>query len=160
MKVALLTPRFPHPPDRGDRIYAHHLIRALAARGHDVTVLTFEDGTEQPDARERLLRHVREVVSVRMPRLRSWAQAWLGLPTSLPSQVAYYRSGAMREVARRVLEGGAFDVIFNHTVRMAAFSMHIAHPVKVLGLGDSLGLHLGLSLPFEPWWKRPGIAWE
>jgi len=78
----------------------------------------------------------------------------------LPSQVSYYRSPAMRELARRTIEAGGFDVVFNHTIRMAPYVIDLPHPRKVLWLGDSLGMALGRSLPFEPAWKRPGIRWE
>ncbi len=66
----------------------------------------------------------------------------------------------MRALVDRVLAEGPQDLIFNHTIRMAPYVHFARHSRKVLWLGDSLGMALGLSMPFEPWWKRPGIAWE
>ena len=159
MRLLFLTSRFPYPPDRGDRLTVLNLLRALSAR-HRVTLISFTDGREPAEARAQVAQHCERIETVRLSPLRSWAQAWLGLPSSLPSQVSYYRSGAMRALVDRVLAEEAHDLIFNHTIRMAPYVRFARHPLKVLWLGDSLGMALGLSMPFEPWWKRPGIAWE
>ncbi len=159
MKIAFLTSRFPYPPDRGDRLTVFNLLRALSRR-HQVTLIAFTDGHEPPGASSEVGPHCQRIETVRLAPLRSWAQAWLGLFSSRPSQVSFYQSGAMRRRVRGLLAQGGFDLIFNHTIRMAPFVLDVEHPCKVLWLGDSLGLALGRSMPFEPWWKHPGIAWE
>jgi glycosyltransferase involved in cell wall biosynthesis len=159
VKIALLTSRYPYPPDRGDRIAVLNLLRALAVR-HEVTLVSFVDGSESAEAIRQVSAACHRVETVHLPRLRSWAQAWLGLGSARPSQVSFYRSSRMRTLVRRLLAGSSFDVVFNHTIRMAPYVLDVQHPRKVLWLGDSLGLALGRSLPFEPAWKRPGIAWE
>ena len=159
MNIALLTPRLPYPPDRGDRLTVFNLLRALAPR-HRVTLFTFTDGTEPPRARERVAAHCASLETIHLPRILSWLQAWFGIASPLPSQVSYYRSSAMRDRVRARVSADRFDLIVNHTIRMAPFSCGLPHPRKVLILGDALGMALGRSLPFEPWWKRPGIRWE
>ncbi len=159
MRLALLTARYPYPPDRGDRIAVYNLLRALSVR-HEVTLISYLDGTESAATLAHVASCCARVETVRLPRLRSWIQAWAGLAASVPSQVSYFRSRRMRDLVRRVLTSGAYDVVFNHTIRMAPFVLDVPHPRKVLWLGDSLGLALGRSMPFEPPWKRPGIAWE
>jgi sugar transferase (PEP-CTERM/EpsH1 system associated) len=157
--ILFLTYRFPYPLDRGDRLTVFHLLRAMSAR-HRVTLLTFEDGHEPPGGHERLAAFCYRIETVRLSRARSWAQAWLGLASSWPSQVAYFASGRMARQVRETLDGGAYDAVFVHTNRMARYLLGARHRAQVLWLGDSLGLVLGRSLAFAPWWKRPGIAWE
>ncbi len=158
MKVLFLTPRFPWPPHRGDRVAALGLLRALA-REHEVTLLSFVDGHEPVDALPALRGIVHHVETVSLPRWRSWLQAWIGLPSSVPSQVRYYDSAVMR---RRVDEVArcAFDIVFVQMIRMAPYGARLSHPAKVLYLTDSLALNLAGSARFQPWWKQPGIAWE
>ena len=43
---------------------------------------------------------------------------------------------------------------------MAPFVEGIAHPCKVLFLCDALALALKRSLPYQPWFRRPGVRWE
>ncbi len=159
MKIAILTSRFPYPPDRGDRHTVFHLIRGLSAR-HRVTLISFTDGHEPPDAASQLSRYCSRIETVPLPRWRSWVQAWAGLVSPTPSQVCYYQTPAMGSRVACVLSSDSYDVVFNHMIRMAPFTAVVPHPAKILWLGDSLGLHLERAIPFESWWKRPGLAWE
>lgn len=159
MKVALLTPRFPYPPDRGDRLAAYYLIRELG-REHRITLFTCINGSEPPEAMAEMSRSCERIETVRLSRWRSWLQAWLGLFSSLPSQVAYYRSAGMRRRVREIINAGRFDVVFAHTIRLVPSVNRLRHPLKILSLGDSLGMALRRSMEYEPRWKWPGIAWE
>ncbi len=159
MRVLFLTPRFPWPPDRGDRMTAFALLRVLG-RDHEVTLLSHVDGSEAPEARQALLELGLEVETVPLPRLGSWARAWLALLSPEPSQVAYYRSPAMRERAGRLLSSGGYDVAFVQLFRMAQAVRGIPHPAKVLFLADSIAQNLEGAARFEPGWKRPVIDWE
>lgn len=159
MKILFLTSRFPWPPDRGDRLTLFNLMRAFS-ESHEVTLLSFADGSETPEGFEAIRRVCRRVETVRLPPLLSWLQAWVGLVLPQPSQVSYYRSGRMQRLVRRIVEEVRPDAVLPHAIRMAPYGAQPEIPVRVMWLADSLGLALGRSLPFSPWWKRPGIAWE
>jgi sugar transferase (PEP-CTERM/EpsH1 system associated) len=159
VKVLFVTPRFPWPPDRGDRMTAYALLRSLA-RTHEITLLSHVDGREPREALDALGRLGVRIETVPLPRTGSWARAWLGLLSPTPSQVAYYRSPAMHELATRHISEGGYDVVFVQLFRMAQAVRGAAHPAKVLFLADSIALNLEGAARFEPWWKRPVIAWE
>src|SRR5947209_17589279 len=120
MRLAFLTSRFPYPPDRGDRVVAWHILRALSER-NDIVLISFADGTEPPFAREQVQRLCSEVRIVRLSPRRSWAQAWTGLFSTVPSQVSYYQSRRMRDLVGNALQGGGFDVVFVQMFRMAPY---------------------------------------
>ena len=159
MKIAFLTPRFPFPPDRGDRLTVYHLLRVLSER-HAVTLFSFVDGSEPPEAFERVRPLCRAVVTVRLPRWRSWLQAWMRVASPIPSQVAYYASARMRAALRERLSREPYDAIFCHTIRLASYVADLPHPAKILWIGDSLGMALGRGSRFAPRWRRPGMRWE
>src|SRR5258707_15598532 len=129
MKLLFLTSRFPYPPDRGDRLTVLNLLRALSAR-HQVTLISFTDGREPAEAHAQVAAYCERIETVRLSPLRSWAQAWLALPSSLPSQVSYYRSGAMPALLDRVLAAGPQDRIFNPTIPMAPYGPFPRHSRK------------------------------
>jgi sugar transferase (PEP-CTERM/EpsH1 system associated) len=159
MRVLFVTARFPWPPDRGDRLTSLALLRVLA-RDHKVTLLSFVDGREPADARTALDSLGIEFATVPLSRRGSWLRAWLGLLSPEPSQVAFYRSAAMRDRVARCIAEHTYDAIFVQMFRVAQAVRDVEHPAKVLFLGDSLALNLQRAAHFEPWWKRPGIAWE
>lgn len=159
MRVALLTPRFPYPPDRGDRLFAAHLLRTWSAR-HEVTLFSFVDGTETPEHRRAIDRMGVRVHTVHLPRWRSWLQAWLALPGRTPSQVAYYASGRMMRLVREVLTREPHDVVCAQLFRMAPFVAGLDHPARVLMLNDSIAMNLDRSIGQQPAWRRPGVRWE
>ncbi len=158
MKILFLCARFPYPPHRGDRLSAYHLLRTFS-RHHDVTLLSFVDGTEPPEAAEAIGELCARVETVHLSRRRSWLQAWAGLASTIPSQVAYYRSGAMQRAVERLL-GEGFDAAFAQLIRMAPYVAGHRGTPRVLFLADSLALALKRSMTYEPPWKGPGIAWE
>ena len=154
-----MTSRFPYPPNRGDRLTVFNALGALS-RTHQVTLFSFVDGRERPEAFEQVARFCARIETVHLSRLRSWAQAWAGLPLSRPSQVSFYGSRSMRSLVAREVTPERFDVVFAHLIRMAPCAAELDHPAKVLWLADSLGLALGRSMAFAPWWRKPGVAWE
>jgi glycosyltransferase involved in cell wall biosynthesis len=134
------------------------MLRAL--REHHVTFACFTDGTEPHDARRHVEAVCERLVTVDLPRARSWVQAWLGLLSPLPSQVAYYRSGTMRSTLAALHARERFDAILVHAVRTVPVAPEGSDAIRVLFQGDAVGIVLAKSLPFAPRWKRPGIAWE
>src|SRR5262245_66545079 len=110
MRILYVAARFPWPPDRGDRLTAHALLRVLA-REHTVTLLSYVDGREPPGAIAELEAMGICVETVRLSRARSWMQAWLALPSNEPSQVGFYRSHGMREQELRVIGRGRADAV-------------------------------------------------
>lgn len=159
MKILYLSARFPWPPDRGDRLTGYRFIETMARR-HAVTLLSFTDGSEPAESTRQLERHCAGVETIQLSRARSWSQAWLGLLSSEPSQVHFYRSAEMSRKIRTVLAAHGHDAIFVQLFRMAPYVTGIDHSLKVLFLADSLGLALRRSLPFVPAWKTPGVRWE
>lgn len=137
----------------------YRLLRSLRPV-HDVTLLSLTDGSEVPGAETAISEMGVEVRTARVPRWRSWAQAWIGLLSLTPSQVSFYRSHRMHGLVRDAAETHAFDAIIVHMIRMTPFVRSIGHPMKILLLGDSMSLALRRAMAFAPAWRRLGMAWE
>ena len=125
MKALLLTSRFPWPADRGDRLTVLNVLRVLSA-AHEVTLASFTDGREPPDAIEQVSRYCARVETVHLSRPRSWLQAWAGLPLLSPSQVSFYHSLRMRRLVERLLKEERYDVVLAHLIRMAPYAVGAA----------------------------------
>jgi len=143
MNLLVLSSRPPWPPARADQLTVDRLLRHMAGRGHRVDLLCFvESAREERALREGLGPVCRRILAVRLPRLVSYASTAAGLAGSLPMQVSYFRSAAMRRKVREVVADGDYDLVYTHLIRMAPYSRDLTLP-KVLGVQISQGLNLG-----------------
>ena len=142
MKLLIVSARPPWPPLMADAMTVDRLIRFLAARGHSVDLTCFtENEAADRQLREGLGGVCRHIATVVLPRWRSYANTARSLPGSLPMQVQYYQSAAMRELIASLVEENGYDVIYTHLIRMAEYTRALRVP-KTLGVQISQALNL------------------
>lgn len=71
MKILFLTHRYPHPPNRGDRIRSFHLLEYMSERG-EVTLVTFFDEPPSDESRQVLASLCQDVLAFSWPRWKKW----------------------------------------------------------------------------------------
>jgi len=142
MKLLVVSSRPPWPPRMADAMTVDRLIRFLHDRGHSVDLVCFVESEAQEVALRDGMREVcRTIDTVRLPKWRSYWHTAASLPGSLPMQVQYFRSAAMRQrIARRVAEE-SYDLVYTHLIRMSEYTRHLPLP-KVLGVQISQALNL------------------
>ncbi len=141
MRLLALTPRLPYPPLGGDKLRALQLITRLAAR-HQLELVSFvESAAEEASARELARRHPgMSVETVLLTPWRSRLNALIGLVSSEPLQVHYYRSARMRELLARKLAAGRYDGVYVHLIRMAPYVEDLAGTPRVLDMTDAVSM--------------------
>ncbi|NNE44783.1 MAG: glycosyltransferase [Gemmatimonadetes bacterium] len=145
MKILFLTSRLPWPPDRGDRVRTYHFLRVMA-EAHDVTLLSFADGSAPPGSREALRGLGARVVTVPRRRSVSAAQMARAFPSREPFQVAYYRSSEMKLRVRELAADS--DVVVAHLLRMAPYLAEApARTRRIVDLCDCISSEYVASLP-------------
>jgi len=114
----LLCHRIPHPPDRGDKIRSHHLLRYLAGR-YRVHLGAFVDDPHDWSRADELARFTVARCLRPLPRWRMAVRAGLGLLRGEPLTVAAYRDPLMaRWVDARLPE---MDLVVTFSSAMARF---------------------------------------
>ncbi len=99
MRILFVVPYVPNLI----RVRPYNLIRHLAARGHEVTVLTLWSSEEERADAEALKQHCHSVVALPLPRWRSLWNCLRALPTPVPLQAVYcWQPALAEEIARRV----------------------------------------------------------
>jgi sugar transferase (PEP-CTERM/EpsH1 system associated) len=112
--ILFLVHRIPFPPNKGDKIRSHHLLRHLAGR-YRVHLGTFVDMPEDlvhvPEMTGLCASHLVEVLDPRAARLRSVAGFLTGEALTLP----YYRNAALQTWVRETVarEGIRKAVVFS-----------------------------------------------
>lgn len=130
--VLYLAHRLPYPPDKGDKVRSHHILRHLAAR-HRVLLGSFVD---DPADLPHTAAVARWCASVRAVRLRPWwarLRALRGLLSGEPLTLTYYRDRRLRawvdglRAARR--DGPRIDAVVVSSSSMAPYAQGLGAPV-------------------------------
>lgn len=126
--ILYLAHRLPYPPDKGDKVRTHHILRHLHER-HRVLLGTFVDDAEDH-------RHVATVrrwcdqthVDVLRP---AWARvrALSGLLRSEPLTLSYYRDRSMRRWVDGLRRAGGVDAVVVSSSSMAPYAEGFGVPV-------------------------------
>ena len=153
-RLAVLTPRFPLPLNKGDRLRIFHQLAVLHHHFEvDLHCLSFRQvsAAEIESLQDRCSR-----VTVHRLSLLKAAFRMLWAPLSRrPFQVLLFTERVLiRRIRKAILEGQP-DVLLAQMVRMAEYVKDLDAVPHVLDIMDTL--HAGAEREAEraPWWKRP-----
>jgi len=116
MRLLVVSHFYPLPANNGSKMRIWAVLRALAAEGHDITLLTFANPGEA-DGHDAAVREAcREVrrLTWEMPSLssgRKYAARFKSLFSSDPFAVSRFRSEALRRDLADLVAGRRFDAI-------------------------------------------------
>lgn len=119
MKLLLLTPQLPYPPQQGTTIRNFNLIRQLAPR-HDLALLSF--GTPEELQNAAPLRALCRRIEIAPYPARSFAQrAWTTFTSLLPDMALRLKSDAMHAQFDALTRDETFDVIQIEGIEVARY---------------------------------------
>jgi len=120
MKILLLTPQLPYPPQQGTSLRNYHIVRGLAAQ-HDVWLLSFlaDNQTADPQAIAPLLALCRHVKTVPAPARSPWRRLRQLAATRLPDMAHRLHSPIFDIGLRRLLSAERFDVVQVEGIELA-----------------------------------------
>lgn len=136
MRVLYLCHRVPYPPNKGDKIRAWHEIRALAARGHHVHLVTMADDAADLRWADRLRAVCRTVSIARLPRWRILASHVASLLTGRPLSLHCFDIRATSRAVRQVMAEVRPDAIIAYSAAMATYVAQDVRAIAVLDLVD------------------------
>ena len=129
MKILFVCPYIPSLI----RSRPYNLLRALAARGHDITLLALQPPSDAGESVEALRKVCAAVHVIPHRRAQTLLNGLAALPGRTPLQAAYSRSADFARKAQEIVAAGAFD------------AAHVEHLRGAL-LADALG---GLPVVFD-----------
>jgi sugar transferase (PEP-CTERM/EpsH1 system associated) len=122
MRVLFLTHRLPYAPNRGDRLRAFHILKALRGRAKVHLISLVHD--DQEIAHRGDLDDLAETVHVcEVPRLGNYVRGALSLPSRKPLTHSLLDSPRVLPAAVEVVERHRPDVVLSFCSGMAAFAM-------------------------------------
>lgn len=126
MKILILTPQLPYPPQQGTSLRNYHIIRGLAQR-HEITLLSFleENQTADPQVIAPLQALCRKIEMVSVPRRTMSDRLWHLISSRLPDMAHRLYSPVFEIALRRLLAGQQFDVVQVEGIELARYMIII-----------------------------------
>ena len=122
MNVLFLTHRLPFAPNRGDRIRAFHMLKAMRACAR-VSLLSLVHDPEEERRTADLEPLVDRIRTARVPRWRNRINAALRLPTSRPLTLELLSSPSVGRCLRELVAACPPDVVLAYCSGMARYAM-------------------------------------
>lgn len=117
--ILFLAHRVPYPPDRGDKVRSHHVMRHLSTLGR-VHLAAFADDPRDLEHDAALKQWCASAVVV--PRTKGNARAALeALAGGRPVSLAAFDHGGMRAAVARLLGERRYDAIYVYSGQMAQY---------------------------------------
>jgi len=136
MKILILTPRFPLPTYKGDKLRVWQIIRKLAT-AHELKLISYISEPEKVHLDE--VSQYCDVKTVPDNVPDRYFELFRGIGNQVPFQVNYYNSGRMRELVSSALHD--VDAIHLSTIRMAGNLPTDFHGRLVVDFIDALSLN-------------------
>lgn len=130
-----LTHRIPWPPNKGDKIRSHHVLRQLATRFH-VHLGTFVDDPADAKWLPELQRVCKSVHAVPLRPGLARLRALTGLASGAPLTVPFYRDGRMRRWVERTVADYDVRRALVFSSAMAQYVNHLPDLARVVDLVD------------------------
>ena len=141
MKILFLANRTPYPPYRGDKLKIYHLAKRLAAKGHELHLLTFALDKDDLGHEDELKKIFAKVDQVYLPKWKSVLNCISALWNGRPLQVLYFQSAAMRKKLAALLSANAYDAVHVQHLRMAPYLAGNKSVIAILDLPDAFSLY-------------------
>lgn len=159
MNILFLANRVPYPPFRGDKLKIYHLARHLSRR-HQLHLLCFAQNRDEMNYRRELEPYFQTVRFVYQPGWKSLFQSAASLWGSVPFQVAYFRSAAMKKALAEIMEQVPLDLIHVQHLRMAQYPLPLGSVPAILDMPDAFSLYWTRRKQRERSWLARQFAGE
>jgi sugar transferase (PEP-CTERM/EpsH1 system associated) len=143
MKLLFHANRFPYPPFRGDKLKIYNIAKKLAHK-HELHLLTFLEDEADLQYIDELKEIFTAIYLVRLPKYKVYKNAISGIFSTMPIQVAYFKSSEMQQKVNELVATQNYDAVHIQHIRLAQFWENHTNVPRILDLPDAFSLY----------WKR------
>ena len=140
MKLLFIANRIPYPPFRGDKLKIYHLGKNLASYS-EVHLIAFLENSKDLQYKQELEKYFASVTLIPLPKWKSYVNVFFSLFSSIPFQVAYFKSAKMKLAIAKAIAATPFDAVHIQHIRMAPYGLSIPIKNKILDLPDAYSLY-------------------
>ncbi len=138
MKLLIISSRFPHPLDKGDKLRLYHQIQHLAAEAQ-ITLICMSDIPVSQGSIDILKQFCSTVYIFRISKWTILANLIKGLRRGLPAQVAYFFNQGIKTKILNIIAQEKPNHIYCQLIRASEYVRDVSLP-KTLDYMDCLSL--------------------
>ncbi|MFQ5806469.1 MAG: hypothetical protein ACE5I3_08470, partial [Phycisphaerae bacterium] len=135
MKILMLTPRFPYPPDRGDTLRSWSELDFLTQR-HDVWLASVDERQPDEDRLAVLRRRCRDIAVFVRPASWSLIRGAFSLLGRRSLTEGFFYSGRLARCVRKWSEQIGFDAVLTYSSAMLPYADRVSATRRVLDMVD------------------------
>lgn len=123
MKILILTPQLPYPPQQGTSLRNFYIIRGLAADQHQVSLLSFLEPNQTAVAEQIAPLHqlCHQIETVPVPQRSPWQRLMQLLRGRQPDMAHRLASAQFAQRLQQLLSQNAFDIVQIEGIELAAY---------------------------------------
>lgn len=162
MKTILyVAPRFPYPPDKGDKLITVERLRNLSL-DHRIVFISFYQSAKEKSHLENLRRFCIDIRLVRFSFVTQFLRALLLFFFSrMPLQVLLFTSPGLRKAVDGAVQDHAVDLLHVNTVRVYENCRHLAGKIPVVcEFIDALSLNMQARSDHDFFPRSLFFRWE
>lgn len=158
MKILVVTPRFPHPLDKGDKLRAFHHIRLLS-KDHEIILCALSEKAVSGDSRTALRPWCRRIEVLPFSPGSGRRAGVRAIVRGLPYQVGYFTHPEAVTRVRAVFDEEKPDLVYCQLVRTAEYVKDLRCP-NVLDYMDAFSSGMAQRATVGGPWARGAHALE
>ncbi len=156
MKVVVVSPRFPYPLEKGDKLRLYHQLKLLSEKC-EIILISLTEIDVGDSHLQHILQFVSKVHIFRLSKAGIVKRLLLGAFSSKPFQVLYFFDKNIKSKIEKIIATENPDAIYNQLIRTTEYTKGISG-FKVLDYMDSFSTGmkkrmLNSSFPLRYLWK-------
>lgn len=156
MKILFITARTPYAGSAGGQVLVYQRIKRLAARGHQVGLLSFAYPDETPEPGDDLFRHLIEHETVPAPRPAGWIRKMIRLAYSkIPPYFWEFRSPIMMRLTGDMVHRTGYDIVI---AEFSAMGQYLVSNPYLPAVRKIISCHFGVATAYQSIARTMGMS--
>ena len=150
MKIAVISPRFPYPLEKGDKLRLYYHLRHLSEK-FEIVLISFSDSKVKKENLKHIESFVSKVYIFKLSKSGIIFRLLTGIFSKLPFQVLYFFNPALKSKIEKIITSENPDFIYNQLIRTAEYTKDLKY-FKVIDYMDSFsqGMKKRITSSFFP----------
>lgn len=136
--ILVITSRFPDPPHGGDKLRILNICKNLSKENNIYLAALTDDYIKTKQINKNFI--FKEINIVYLSKFKSYLNCLLGIFSSRPLQVSYYKSTDFALVINGLLDKIEFDIVICHLIRTAPYAINFKG-IKILEMTDVISMN-------------------